>query len=112
MHCARHRCRHSAGISYFQVSTKQRRSADFLKSKPLLGFAYNDTQQTKLNKLDALLAQSSTSPWMRLSLLKCCHYPTMVAIRRSNAATTAENARCANLTIESAITIQSGADDF
>ena len=25
------------------------------------GFAYNDTQQTKLNKLDALFAQSFTS---------------------------------------------------
>ena len=49
------------------------------------GFAYNDTLQTKLDKLDALLGQSFTSRQdAALLLLTCCRCPTMVAIRRSN----------------------------
>ena len=48
------------------------------------GFAHDDTPQTKLDKLDAMLAQSSTQLRTRHSLPKCCRCRTMDVIPRSN----------------------------
>ena len=48
------------------------------------GFAHDDTSQAKLDKLDALLAQSSTPGRTRHSLLTCYRCRTMDAIPRSN----------------------------
>ena len=48
------------------------------------GFTHDDTAQAKLDKLDALLAQSSTSARMRHCLRKCCRCRTTDVIRRSN----------------------------
>jgi class 3 adenylate cyclase len=45
-------------------------------------FAHDDSQQVKMDKLDALLAQSSTPPRMRRCLPKCCRCPTMDATLR------------------------------
>ena len=48
------------------------------------GFAHDDTAQAKLDKLDAVLAQSLTSARTRRSLPRCCRCRTMDAIPRSN----------------------------
>ena len=48
------------------------------------GLAHDDTPQAKLDKLDALLAQTSTSTRTRHSLPRCCRCRTMAAIPRSN----------------------------
>ena len=48
------------------------------------GFAHDDAAQAKLDKLDALLAQSLPKARTRRCLLKCCRCRTMEAIRRSN----------------------------
>ncbi len=47
------------------------------------GFAHDDTPQAKLDKLDALLAQTSTSIQDAGSLPRCCRLRTMDAIRPS-----------------------------
>ena len=47
------------------------------------GFAHDDTPQAKLDKLDALLAQTSTSTRTPRSLPRCCRCRTMDAIPRS-----------------------------
>ena len=48
------------------------------------GFTRDDTSQAKLDKLDALLAQSATSPKMPRSLQRCCRCRTTDVIRCSN----------------------------
>ena len=48
------------------------------------GFTHDDTAQAKLDKLDALLAQSSTSIKTPHCLPKCCRCRTMDAIPRSS----------------------------
>ena len=40
------------------------------------GFAHGDTPQTKLDKLDALLAQTATSRGTRRCWPRCCRFPT------------------------------------
>ena len=44
------------------------------------GFAHDDSPQAKLDKLDALLAQTSTSARTPHSLSRCCRSRTMAAI--------------------------------
>ena len=46
-------------------------------------FAHDDTVSVKLDKLDAVLAQSLTPRRTRRSLPNCCHCPMTAAIRRS-----------------------------
>ena len=48
------------------------------------GFTHDDTAQAKLDKLDAVLAQTSTSIRTRPCLPKCCRCRTMDVIPRSN----------------------------
>ena len=47
-------------------------------------FAHGDTAQTKLDKLDAVLAQSYTPPQDRALFAEYCRYRTMDAIPKSN----------------------------
>jgi hypothetical protein len=48
------------------------------------GLAHIDTPQVRLDKLDAVLAQTSTSKETLRSLPRCSHSQTMGAIQRSN----------------------------
>ena len=48
------------------------------------GFTHDDTVQTKLNKLDAVLAQSLTSPEDAALLLRRCRCQMMAASRNSS----------------------------
>ena len=79
------------------------------------GFAHDDTAQAKLDKLDALLAQSFTPRQdaalfaEMLSLPNDGRYPTL---ELDAAATATENAGSAHRTTGGAVAIQSGADDF
>ena len=47
------------------------------------GFVHDDTAQAKLDKLDAVLAQTSTRSRTRHYLPRCCRCRTTDAIRRS-----------------------------
>ena len=47
------------------------------------GFVYDDTPQAKLDKLDAVLAQTSTAPQDASSLRRCCHCRKVNVIQRS-----------------------------
>ena len=79
------------------------------------GFAHDDTAQAKLDKLDALLAQSFTPRQdaalfaEMLSLPNDGRYPTL---ELDATATAAENAGSTHRATGSAIAIQSGADGF
>ena len=48
------------------------------------GLRYDDTPKTKLDKLDALLAQSSTSPQDAPYLQRCCRFRMTDVIQRFN----------------------------
>ncbi len=79
------------------------------------GLAHDDTPQAKLDKLDAVLAQTSTSKQdaalfaEMLSLPNDGRYPSA---RTGPAAAPAENAGSAYCASGGAVAVQSGADDF
>ena len=79
------------------------------------GFAHDDTLQTKLDKLDALLAQSSTSTQdaalfaEMLSLPNDGRYPDA---RTRPAAAATEDTGSADFPDRSTVAFQSGSDDF
>ena len=79
------------------------------------GFAHDDTAQAKLDKLDALLAQSFTPPQdaalfaEMLSLPNDGRYPTLELAPQQRRQ---KNAGSANRANGGAVAVQSGADDF
>ena len=79
------------------------------------GFAHDDTAQTKLDKLDALLAQSFT-PRQDAALLRrnavAAERRTLSDARTDAAAAATENAGSAHRAIEALSRTKSGADDF
>ena len=93
--------------AFFPIISQMERAA---------GFAHDDSSQAKLDKLDALLAQSFTPPsQMRRCLLRCSHCQTMDVIRSLDtdaAAAAAEDAGSAHCANRSIVAHQSGADDL
>ena len=79
------------------------------------GFAHDDTPQAKLDKLDAVLAQTSTSTAGRGTLCRdavAAERRTLSRARPDPAAAPAENAGSAHLATGGAGTPKSGADDL
>ena len=79
------------------------------------GFAHDDTAQAKLDKLDAVLAQSSTSPQDAALLIEMLSLPNdgrYPKLELDSAAAAAENAGGAHCASRSSVAFQSGADDF
>ena len=79
------------------------------------GLAHDDTPQAKLDKLDALLAQTSTPSRTRRCLPRCCRCRTMDAIPRSNWPRSSAGRRtleALTAQIEALARQQSGADDL
>ena len=79
------------------------------------GFAHDDTPQAKLDKLDAMLAQSFTLRRTRHSLPRCCRCRTMDAIPRSNWPRSSADRRRWKRSYRAnggAVAPKSGADDF
>ena len=79
------------------------------------GFAHDDTAQAKLDKLDALLAQSFyATPGRRAACRNAvaAERRTLSDPRTGPAAAAAENAGSADRATGGAVAIQSGADDF
>ena len=79
----RHRAAHALALFLLAAAHRQRVLSDHRPDGTRRRTAHDDTPQAKLDKLDAMLAQTSTSMRTRRSLPRCCRCRTMDAIRRS-----------------------------
>ena len=77
------RAAHALALLLFAAAHRQRALSDHRADGTSAGLAHDDTSQAKLDKLDALLAQTSTSEQDASLLAECCRCRTMDATPRS-----------------------------